>query len=157
VLVRLATAADRAWIAEVLRTRWGATSVVVRGTQFDGLALPALIAEDEGRHCGLATLDQRGAEWEIVTLDALEQRCGVGTSLLEETTRTARAAGAKRLLVVTTNDNLDALRFYQRRGFAISAIRPDAIRQSRKLKPSIPQIGQFGIPIRDEIELVRML
>ncbi len=157
MLVRMATPADRTWIAEVLRTRWGATSVVVRGTQFDALKLPALIAEEDGERCGLATLDQRGAEWEIVTLDALEPHSGIGTAIVEALTALATGAGTKRLVVVTTNDNLDALRFYQRRGFAIAAVRPDALRQSRQLKPGIPQIGRFGIPIRDEIELVRRL
>jgi hypothetical protein len=59
------------------------------------------------------------------------------------------------LRVTTTNDNLDALRFYQKRGFQIVAVRPGAVDESRRVKPSIPVIGEHGIPIRDEIELER--
>lgn len=53
---------------------------------------------------------------------------------------------------MTTND--EALRFYQRRGFRLSALRTGAVDESRsRLKPQIPTAGDFGIPVRDEIEL----
>lgn len=66
----------------------------------------------------------------------------------------ARRAGCTRLWLVTTNDNLDALRFYQRRGFRLSRLRPGAVDLSRQtLKPEIPEVGTFGIAIRDELEL----
>jgi ribosomal protein S18 acetylase RimI-like enzyme len=55
--------------------------------------------------------------------------------------------------LITTNDNTHALRFYQRRGFVLSALHRGAIRRSRQLKPEIPLAGFGGIPIRDELEL----
>ena len=67
--------------------------------------------------------------------------------------QTAREAGCTRLWLTTTNDNLDALRFYQRRGFVLAALYPDALIGSRPLKPEIPLIGAYGIPLRDELEL----
>jgi GNAT superfamily N-acetyltransferase len=157
VLIRAAVRQDRSWLAEVLRSRWGGTSIVVSGKLVDALSLAALIAEDEGRRCGVATYECRGPECEIITLDALEQYCGIGTALVDAVAEIARERGAARLLVVTTNDNLDALRFYQRRSFAIVGVRVDAVTQSRRIKPAIPLIGRHGIPIRDAIELVRML
>ena len=55
---------------------------------------------------------------------------------------------------MTTNDNLDALRFYQRRGFRLVALRPGAVDESRvSLKPQIGVSGDFEIPLRDELEL----
>jgi hypothetical protein len=66
----------------------------------------------------------------------------------------AERKGCTRLWVVTTNDNCDALRFYQRRGFQLAQLRPGAVNASRQtLKPAIPTVGLFGIPIRDELEL----
>jgi hypothetical protein len=57
--------------------------------------------------------------------------------------------------VVTTNDNVDALRFYQRRGFRLDALRPGAVDEARRARKSeIPAIGEHGIALRDEIELV---
>ncbi len=45
------------------------------------------------------------------------------------------------------------VRFYQRRGFVLVALRRSAVDESRKFKPEIPLLGMDGIPIRDEIEL----
>jgi ribosomal protein S18 acetylase RimI-like enzyme len=78
---------------------------------------------------------------------------GIGTALLEAVKGAARAAGCARLILTTTNDNLHALRFYQRRGFVLAGVRLNAIAESRRLKPEIPLTGYDDIPIRDEIEL----
>jgi hypothetical protein len=56
--------------------------------------------------------------------------------------------------VITTNDNVDALRFYQRRGFRLAALHQGAVDDSRaRLKPEIPEIGEHRIPLRDELDL----
>ena len=79
---------------------------------------------------------------------------GVGSALLAEAGRIARAAGCTRLWLITTNDNVDALRFYQRRGFRLTQVYAGAVDDARaRLKPQIPETGDYGIPLRDEIEL----
>lgn len=66
--------------------------------------------------------------------------------------------GCIRLWVIATNDNVDALRFYQRRGFCLVAVHRGAIdRSSTDLKPEIPVVGAYGIPLRDEIKLEKFL
>lgn len=45
------------------------------------------------------------------------------------------------------------LRYYQKNGFHLHALRVNALAESRKLKPEIPAFGNDGIPLRDEIEL----
>jgi ribosomal protein S18 acetylase RimI-like enzyme len=78
----------------------------------------------------------------------------VGSALIAEVEQIARRAGCTRLWLITTNDNVDALRFYQRRGFRLAALRPGAVDDSRtRLKPEIPDVGDHDIPIRDELEL----
>jgi ribosomal protein S18 acetylase RimI-like enzyme len=58
---------------------------------------------------------------------------------------------------VTTNDNVDALRFYQRRGFRLAALRAGAVEDARaRLKPEIPWTGADGIELRDELELEKV-
>jgi hypothetical protein len=95
---------------------------------------------------------------EVLTLHTDRQWSGIGTALLAEVERIARAAGCTRLWLITTNDNVDALRFYQRRGFRLAALRAGAVDACRAgLKPEIPEIGAPGIPIRDEIELEQEL
>ena len=79
---------------------------------------------------------------------------GTGTALVEALAKLAEGAGRNRLRVTTTNDNVDALRFYQRRGFRLAALRRGAIDDSRaELKPEIPPVGDHGIDLRDELEL----
>jgi GNAT superfamily N-acetyltransferase len=145
---------DQVWIEGLLGERWGGSCVVVHDRIFEPAALPALVAD---QHAGLVTYTVRGDLAEIVTLDAIVPRQGVGTALVKRLVDLLSQRGCRTLCLTTTNDNLDALRFYQRCGFRLAEIRIDAVQRSRKLKPTIPLIGRYGIPIRDEIDLRRDL
>jgi ribosomal protein S18 acetylase RimI-like enzyme len=92
-----------------------------------------------------------------VTIDTKQSSRGIGTALIEAVKNAAREANCKRLWLITTNDNLNALRFYQKRGFVLVAIHRNALARSRQLKPEIPLVGAGGIPLRDEIELEMVL
>ena len=151
--LRKSDPADREALVEFLTMRWGSPLFVLRNKLIDASTLPAITTEPPG--LGLATFDL--AEGELISLDAVVAGQGLGTSLVEAVAAEIKAAGHSVLRVSTTNDNLDALRFYQRRGFYLIAVRPGAVASGRRLKPSIPLTGAFGIPIRDEIELHRPL
>jgi len=153
VTVRSAQEADRDEVLREPNTAWGGTVVVGHGVRYDAAALPALIAERDGELVGLLTYVIEGDALEVVTIDSTAPQSGAGSALLAAAIRTARVAGVGRLWLVTTNDNLDALRFYQRRGLRLVGLAPDAVAASRALKPSIPDIGAYGIPIRDELTL----
>ncbi|CAL9407658.1 hypothetical protein SUDANB176_01595 [Streptomyces sp. enrichment culture] len=155
--VRAATAADRAAITDLLVSSWGGTTVVGHGTVYDAARLPALVAEREGVLAGLLTYTVDDGGLEIVTVDAVVRRSGVGSALLRAAAEVARGAGARRVWLVTTNDNLDALRFYQRRGLRIVGVAPGAVDAARRLKPSIPETGDHGIPLHDELTLELVL
>ncbi len=148
---------DRSWMQELLQTCWGSTRVVSRGRLHQADQQPGFVAELWGQKVGLVTYQLEGDQAEIVTLASLVERQGAGTALVEAVRQAAQAAGCRRLWLITTNDNLAALRFYQRRGFVLAQLHPNAIAQSRRLKPEIPRVGQNGIPIRDEIELELLL
>ena len=94
---------------------------------------------------------------EILSLDSLHEYKGIGTLLLNAAIGKARDSGLERIMLITTNDNLPALRFYQKRGFDLVQIRRNALEQARKIKPEIPLIGMDGIPIKHEIELELIL
>jgi ribosomal protein S18 acetylase RimI-like enzyme len=154
VLVRpLARAGDEPWAVTLLVERWGATQMVTRGRVVDVAALPAFLALVGGAPAGLVSYELAGEACEITSLDSTREGLGVGTALLAAVREAARAAGCTRVWLITTNDNLHALRFYQRRGFVLAALHRNALAESRRLKPSIPAVGQDGIPLRDEIEL----
>lgn len=150
--IREITDADREWVLKIIRG-WGADFIVSRGWKIYAADLPGFLAEDyDGRKVGLLTYEIIGGHCEVVTLDAFVKFSGIGTALMEKAIEAARASGCRRVWLITTNDNLDAIRFYQRRGFTIAAVHVNALERSRKLKPSIPEIGLHGIPLRDEVE-----
>jgi ribosomal protein S18 acetylase RimI-like enzyme len=133
--------------------QWGAEIVVAHGKVYRPAELPGFVAEDAGQIVGLLTYHVEGDACEIVTLDSQREGQGIGTALIEAARSAARAAGCRRLWLITTNDNTAALRFYQKRGFVLAALHRDAVAASRAIKPEIPFIGNDGIPIRDEVEL----
>ncbi len=106
--------------------------VVARlGELEDARLHPALIAEVDGELAGVLTWVLRGKSMEVLTLHAARQWAGVGTALVAAARRVAEASGARRLWLITTNDNVDALRFYQRRGFRLARVHPGAVDRSR--------------------------
>lgn len=157
VRIRPITDADRPLVARLVVGFWGSDIAVAHDTVFRPAELPGFLAEDGGPEpCGLLTYTRHDEDTvEIVTIDAVRRAEGVGTALLAAVVAAAADLGATRLVLTTTNDNVDALRFYQRRGFRLVALRPDALTASRVLKPSIPLVGAHGIPLNDELDLAR--
>ena len=151
--IRALTEGDRGWVAELIVERWGAPTVVGRGGSWDPVELPGFAAFEGERCVGLVTYELDGPACEIVTIDALVEGEGVGTALLEAVEQAARAHGCERVQLLTTNNNLRALAFYQKRGFRLVGLVPGAIDDERKAKPSIPLVDSQGIPIRDELHL----
>jgi ribosomal protein S18 acetylase RimI-like enzyme len=153
-LIRSFDESDLAWAEELIGAHFGGRLQARLGSLVDALACPGLVAEHDGERVGIVTFDVDDGDVEIVYLEVTTPRANVGTALLDAV---QERTGARRLWLVTTNDNLDALRFYQRRGFRISEIRIGAVEAARRsLKPSIPETGRHGIPIRDEIVLTTL-
>jgi N-acetylglutamate synthase-like GNAT family acetyltransferase len=155
--VRQSTPEDCEWKLQYLTAAWGSHYIVNRGEIHDAVTLPSLIAERDGMPLGLATFEMGTDACALITLNAVEPNQGIGSSLLDQLTELARAHGCRRVWLVVTNDNTAALCFYQRRGFAIAALHRNAMEDARKLKPEIPLLGNNGIPIRDELELERLI
>jgi ribosomal protein S18 acetylase RimI-like enzyme len=153
VAIRPLGPADRAWLTAFVTDRWGSEIMVARGRVIRPKEHPGFVAEDGRQRLGLVTYRIGDGECEIVTIDSVVEGRGVGTALIDAVTAQARAAGCRRVWLITTNDNLNALRFYQGRGFRLVAVHSGAVEASRRLKPEIPEVGYFGIPIRDELEL----
>jgi len=157
ITVRPLGSADHRELAALAREHWGAEQVVSRGRVHEVCALDGFVARTPHDGIGFAIYRRDGREAELVLLHAVPAGCGIGTALVEALIAHLATAGVARLWLITTNDNLDALRFYQRRGFALVTVHRQALDRSRALKPSIPLTGLFGIPLRDELELERML
>ena len=143
---------DRAWAERLVSERFASSRIVSRGVLHDALTLPGLIAESDGVPDGLLQYHVVGAQFEIVVLIAVRPRRGVGRFLLRAAEPVARSHGCKRLWLITTNDNRAALSFYPAVGWRQAAVHRGAMRESRRLKPEIPEFASDGTPIEDEIE-----
>lgn len=144
---------SRAWIKAKLIESWGSSELVSRGRVHPGDQLPGFIAYFKDKPAGLCTYCIEEGQCEIVSLNSYQENKGIGSALINAVIDVASKAACYRIWLITTNDNLHALKFYQKFGFHLVKIYPDAIKTSRKLKPLIPQKGNHDIPIRDEIEL----
>jgi GNAT superfamily N-acetyltransferase len=144
---------DRAFLDELLRLRWSGGALILRGKIVHPKDVEALAAYHDGRLAGVATWRLEGPVIYLATLNNITEQRGVGVALLEAVMKLGRQKGSALLRVIVTNDNINALGFYQRRGFRIVAVHPGAIDTIRTLLPNIPTMGANRIPIRDEIEL----
>jgi ribosomal protein S18 acetylase RimI-like enzyme len=147
----------RAWAIELIRREWASPQIITRGKIHDCKKLPGFIFLEDDKPIGLLLYVIDHNECEIISLNSLLQKRGVGSSLIQEVKNDAKAAGCSRVWTITTNDNLEALHFYQKRGLTLVAVYPNALAKSRILKPELPMIGKDGIPLRDEIELELLL
>ena len=131
--------------------------MITRGTIYHPDQLDGFVVEEHGDWTGLITFISKDGEMEVTSLDSLREGQGLGTKLIDWVIEEARRQKCKRVILITTNDNLHAIGFYQKRGFQLAAIHRGAVDESRKIKPGIPKIGAHGIPLRDEIELEMVL
>ena len=152
--IRPKCAADSEFVVAELRKHWHDTQIWSLGNVFEADQIPALVAWKDGRSIGLLTYHVHAGnkQLEVVTLSALEQECGVGTALLEHIANIARLHGCFRVFLTTTNDNLNAIGFYQKRGWNMVRYHAGSMDQARMFKPSIPRIGEHRIPLKDELE-----
>ncbi|WP_034747041.1 GNAT family N-acetyltransferase [Halalkalibacter wakoensis] len=145
-------------IIEFLQLHWGSSEMVISTGTYDCSTLDGFtILNEEEKMIGLITYIIKDNECEIISLDSIEEGRGIGTTLVQEVENLALQRKCKLVKLITTNDNLVALKFYQKRGFFMSKVINNAVEKARKIKPEIPFIGNDGIPIRDEIELIKVI
>lgn len=158
--ILLVSEGQRQAIREVISREWGSSESVSRGRLTkDVSAIHGLAAlDDAGEMLGFVMFQYEGGECEVTSLFSLREGCGIGSALMAAAEDAARTAGCRYLWLTTSNDNTHALRFYQKLGYRIAAVRVDAYSVYRQgLKPLLPLLGHDGISLRDEIELVKDL
>jgi len=148
--VRRAIGTELARAQQRIRDAWG-DPIVARGRDYAVGALEhCLVAGDFDGVAAFAVDDKPICE--LVAIIAATPWRGAGTALVEALRREL-GDGFTQIRLTTTNDNVDALRFYQRCGFRLTGLRPGAVDEARRHKPSIPLTGDYGIAVRDEIDL----
>ena len=137
--------------------QWSGEFIVTHGSIHRPEDMEGFVVDEDGAWMGLITYKITSNECEVISLDGLQEGQGIGTMLLRKVVEEARGRNCRRVFLITTNDNLYALGFYQRRDFELVGIHRGVLEAKRKLKPGIPVIGENHIPLRDEIELEMIL
>ena len=140
-----------------LAEHWFTTKMIVRGTEVDMTKTEGFLVRADQEIIGLVTYLVRGKTAEIMSLDSLREGRGIGTALVNVVIGEAKKRGCGKIVLITTNDNINAIRFYKKRGFDMARFFRNAVDRARELKPEIPLIGENSIPLRHEIEFELIL
>ncbi len=151
------TQEDQRAVLDIVKQYWGDAVIVIHGKVFHPPDLQGLKAVINDKIVGILHYHVSGQVCQIITLASLSQGKGIGSSLLDAVESLAASQQCRKLSLTTTNDNLYALGFYQRRGFQLVRIHPGQVAKSRQIKPSIPLIGENEIPLRDELVLEKRI
>lgn len=157
MMIERITPSCRETITAFIQQQWYTTTMIIRGKEIDMTQVEGFYVKENGDLIGLITYLVYGDTLEITSLNSLRENRGIGTQLLETVVEEAQKRGCRRVVLITTNDNIRAIQFYQKRGFDMANLFRNALEVSRKLKPEIPLIGENGIPLRHEIEFERVL
>jgi len=144
-------------VIQFITSNWGAPKIISRGKVHYIDQLSGYVVLDEDKIIGLITYNIEKDECEIVSLDSVKENQGIGSQLIEQVENKAKMDGCRRTWLITTNDNLRAIRFYQKREYDLKTLHRNAVNEARKLKPEIPFIGYDNIPIRHELEFEKKL
>ncbi len=139
-------------VNRILKEEWNCPPSISRGKSLDTTILPGFVSVAGENINGVITYHIDGDECEVVTLNSLEENKGIGTELINAVLSIAKKHKCSRVWLITTNDDINAIRFYQKKGFDLVAAHINAMDLSRKMKPSIPMIGMDGIAIKHELE-----
>ena len=143
---------DRTLVDEFIRQQWYTTTMIIRGKEIDMTQTEGFYVKEQEDIIGLITYFVSDDVLEVISLNSLRENQGIGTKLVDAVIREAKDRKLKKILVVTTNDNINAIKFWQKRGFDMACLYHNALDISRKIKPEIPLIGDHSIPLRHEIE-----
>jgi len=145
-------------VLHFFKEHWGTTEMVISSGVYDCSQLEGFaFVNDRQEMIGLVTYIIRKQDCEIISLDSLQEGKGIGSALVQAVEQIAFDNGCTSITLITTNDNLHALKFYQKRGYYFIENLPNAVEKARAYKPSIPFIGNDGIAIRDELRLQKQL
>lgn len=143
---------NREEVNKFIKKNWYSTDMFVGGDIIDMTTIDGIVVYEEGKIVALETYRIKDKECEIISLDSLKEGQGIGTELINRVIQIAKDNLCKRVKVITTNDNIHAIEFYQKRGFDMFKLYHNAVNRARQMKPSIPLLGDNNIFINHEIE-----
>ena len=139
---------------DMIIAQWGDDAIVIAGRAHKTAEMQLLAARSpEGEICGVAYYRMNGAVALLGAIIVSDTRRGVGSALFGAVAAEARDMKLRKLRAITTNDNFEAMKFYQKHGMRFMTLFAGGADAYRAFKPGLHQIGFHGIPCRDVLEL----
>ena len=157
VSVRPLQPTDADWVDRTQATVWGSRMIARKGELLDSSTLPGFVAVRDGDRVGLVLFCVRGEAYEIASVWTAVRGERIGRALMQRCFDDARGRGCRRVWLITTNDNVGAIAFYQHLGMDLCGFFRNAVATTRRLKPSIPLRDEFGVGIDHELEFELLL
>lgn len=157
MIIKSIAMSNRESVVQFFKEHWGSAQMIISTGIYDCDQLDGFIYKVDNTILGLLTYVVHEDSIEVISLDSIKEGHGIGTKLMNEVELFAKQIGINKITLITTNDNLNALKFYQKRGYRIMKVIQDAVSKAREVKPSIPIVGNDGIPLHDELELAKLL
>ena len=148
---------NRQQVMNFFTQHWGSAQMIISSGTYDCAKLDGYVYNEGASIIGLVTYVVHADSLEVISLDSIQEGKGIGSGLMTEVEQFALEHAIPKIELITTNDNLHALKFYQKRGYRITHIFPNAVVEARKVKPTILLIGNDGIPLLDELKLQKKL
>ena len=142
----------REFVDKQIVESWSGPFIVSKGKIHDTRTHKGYVAVHDNEVVGYILYHIADNECEITVLESLIERQGIGSALTNTAISVAKDAACRRVWLITTNDNTNAIRYYQRFGFALKAVHINAMDEARRLKPQIPLTGNDDLPIAHEFE-----
>ncbi len=156
-MIYLISENNRQQVIDFFRMHWGSSQMIISSGTYDCAMLDGYVYVEDASILGLITYVLHEDSLEVISLDSIQEGQGIGSRLMEKVEQFAKLQGIRQIELITTNDNLQALKFYQKRGYRITDVMPNAVVEARKVKPTIPLIGNEGIPLLDELKLKKII
>lgn len=154
MIIKSIAMSNRESVVQFFKEHWGSAQMIISTGIYDCGQLDGFIYKIDNTILGLLTYVVHEDSIEVISLDSIKEGHGMGTNLMNEVELFANQIGINKITLITTNDNLNALKFYQKRGYRIMKVIQDAVSKAREIKPSIPIVGNEGIPLHDELKLL---
>lgn len=154
LLIRKKNDEDKKIVEERLMEEYGFKGMITPAQAYQDLSiLGGFLAFEENKLIGQILLNYNNEECEIVELHTKNRGVGIGTELIKKSIEEAKEKKCKRIWVSTSNDNIDALKFYQKRMFFMCKIHENHFDKVRAKNPNFPKYGDYGILLKNQIEL----
>ncbi len=147
----------RIQVNQLVTDEWAGPIVVTKGISHDTSNADGFVFIIDGKLMGYILYVIKDQQCEVLVLQSMAENHGIGSALINSVIGAAKSNYCKRVWLITTNDNIHAIRYYQKFGFELKNVFINAINNARRIKPSIPLLGNEGIPIKHEFEFEYIL